>query len=55
MVCTEMDEEKPFVVEGPSRIRLGKDAKEWAQVHGMTIDEMAEYLVRKYKATEGQS
>jgi hypothetical protein len=40
-------DEKPFVIESPTRIRLGPDAKEWAAHHGMTLVEMAKYLLAR--------
>jgi len=42
------DEYRPFLIERPGekgRIKLGPDAKYWAEQHGMTLAEMARYLL----------
>ena len=41
-------EYRPFVVERPGkngRIKLGPEAKYWAEQHGMSLTEMARYLL----------
>jgi hypothetical protein len=39
------DSEKPYTIESPTRIRLGPEAKYWAQQYGMTLEEFARYLM----------
>jgi hypothetical protein len=49
------DEYGPFVVErsGPKgRIKLGPEAKYWAEQHGMTLQEMARYLLQQHEAQQ---
>jgi hypothetical protein len=44
------DEQRPFVVErrgGKGRIRLGPEAIWWAQQHGMSLTELAKYLLAR--------
>ena len=43
-----MDDQRPFTVESPSRIRLGPEALHWAKEHGMTLEEFARYLLRQH-------
>lgn len=43
-----MGDGQPYTVESPTRIRLGPDAKYWAEQHGMTLDEFAKYLLRQH-------
>jgi hypothetical protein len=41
-------EYRPFVVERPGkngRIKLGPEARYWAEQHGMSLTEMARYLL----------
>jgi len=46
-----MDNEyRPFVIERPGtrgRVRLNAEAKWWAQQHGMSLTEMAKYLLAR--------
>jgi hypothetical protein len=47
------DEYRPFVVERPGengRIKLAPEAKYWAEQHGMTLQEMARYLLQQHEA-----
>jgi hypothetical protein len=44
--------EKPFEIESPTRIRLGPEARYWAEQHGMTLTEMAKYLLAKDRQTD---
>jgi hypothetical protein len=42
------DDFKPFIIERPGpngRIRLNADARHWAKEHGMSLTEMAKYLL----------
>jgi hypothetical protein len=44
------DEYRPFVIERPGkngRVKLGPEAKAWAEQHGMTLTEMARYLLQR--------
>jgi len=44
-----MEDERPYVVESPTRIRLGPIAKELARQHGMSLVEMARHLLEQEK------
>src|SRR5262245_33228008 len=49
------DNDRPFVIEraGPKgRIRLNAAAKYWAQEHGMSLAEMAQYLLAQNQDVE---
>jgi hypothetical protein len=49
-------EYRPFVIERPGekgRIKLGPEAKFWAQEHGMSLTEMAKYLLARNDQEEG--
>jgi hypothetical protein len=41
-------DDRPYVVESPTRIRLGPDAKHWAHEYGMTLEEFARYLLHRH-------
>jgi hypothetical protein len=43
-----MDDDRPFVIEGPTRIRLMPIAREMAKMHGMSETEMAQHLLRQH-------
>jgi hypothetical protein len=50
------DEHRPFVIERrgeKGRIRLHAEAKFWAEQHGMTLAEMAKYLLARDEQEEG--
>ena len=49
-----MADDRPFVVESPSRIRLGPEAKWWADQHGMSYTDMAKFLLQQH-AEAGRS
>jgi hypothetical protein len=40
-----MDNDRPYVIESPSRIRLGVEAKAWAQEFGMSLEDMGRHLL----------
>jgi hypothetical protein len=42
-----IDGDRPYVIESPTRIRLGPEAKFWAQEHGLTLEQMAKYLLAR--------
>ena len=44
-----MEDERPYVIESPTRIRLGPTAKEWAQAYGLSLEEMARHLLAQEK------
>jgi hypothetical protein len=44
-----MADDKPYTVESPTRIRLGPEAKFWAKEHGMSLQEMARYLLERHR------
>jgi hypothetical protein len=41
------DESKPFVVESPTRVRLGPLAKELARQQGLSLTDMARHLLQQ--------
>ena len=43
-----VEDDRPYVVESPTRIRLGPDAKHWAHEYGMTLEEFARYLLHRH-------
>jgi hypothetical protein len=53
------EDDQPYVVESPSRIKLSPEAKYWAQEHGMTLTEMGRYLLQQHAqqqaAQEGEA
>jgi hypothetical protein len=52
------DDYRPFIVERPGkngRIKLGPEAKWWAQQHGMTLREMARYLLQRDEQGDAQA
>jgi hypothetical protein len=42
------DDDRPFVVESPTKIKLGPEAKYWAEQHGVTLTEMGRYLLQQH-------
>jgi hypothetical protein len=42
-----MEDDRPFVIESPTRIKLRPAAKEWAQQYGMSLEQMARYLLQQ--------
>jgi hypothetical protein len=38
-------EDQPFVIESPTRIRLGPIAKFWAGQRGISLEAMARYIL----------
>ena len=44
-----MDDEQPYVIESPTRIRLKPMAREMCKLHGMTEIEMARHLLAQEK------
>jgi hypothetical protein len=47
-----MTEDRPYTIESPTRIRLGPEAKFWAQEHGMSLEEMARFLINRERLKE---
>jgi hypothetical protein len=43
-----MDNEKPYVIESPTRIRLMPEARELAKLNGMTEEQMARHLLKQH-------
>jgi hypothetical protein len=43
----------PYVIESPTRVKLGPDAKHWAHEHGLTLEEFAKYLLHRHHHGEG--
>jgi hypothetical protein len=42
-----MQDEKLYVIESPTRIRLGPEAKTMARENGMSLTEMARHLLQQ--------
>jgi hypothetical protein len=47
-----MDNEKPYTVHSETKITLSQDAKFWAKEHGLSLNEMAQYLLNREKLRE---
>ncbi len=43
-----MTDDRPYVVESPTRIKLRPEAKYWAEQHGLSLEAMARYLLRQH-------
>jgi hypothetical protein len=43
-----MEDDKPYVIESPTRIRLMPIAREMAKMHGMSETEMAQHLLQQH-------
>jgi hypothetical protein len=48
-------DDKPYEILSPTRIRLGPDCKFWAAEHGLSLQEMARYLLNREKLDEDES
>jgi hypothetical protein len=46
------DDDAPYEVLSPTKIRLGRVALEMAKMHGMTEKEMAKHLLQQHKLRE---
>jgi hypothetical protein len=49
------DEHRPFIIERPGkngRIKLGPEARFWAEQHNMSLVEMARYLLARDEQKE---
>jgi hypothetical protein len=53
MGLSPMEDEKPYHIESPTRIRLGPLAKSLAQEQGMSLTEMAKHLLQQHKLRQG--
>jgi hypothetical protein len=42
------EDNRPFVIESPTRIKLRPEAKFWAAEHGMSLQAMAKYLLQQH-------
>jgi hypothetical protein len=42
-------EDKPYTVHSPTKITLSPEAKYWAEQHGLSLEEMARYLLVRDK------
>jgi hypothetical protein len=42
-----MEDERPFVIESPTRVKLRPAAREWARQHGVTEEQMAKHLLQQ--------
>jgi hypothetical protein len=47
-----MEDDRPYVIESPTRIKLGPEAKYWAGQHGLSIEELARYLLQQDRLRE---
>src|SRR5262245_16097619 len=46
---------KTYEILSPTKIRLGPEAKDWAKEHGMTLQEMARYLLAQNQDVESNA
>jgi hypothetical protein len=53
MARFKMDDEKPYRIESPTRVRLGPLAREMARMHGMTERELAQHLLQQHRLQQG--
>ena len=44
------NDDRPFIIESPTKIRLKPLAREMAKMHGMTETELARFLLAKHQA-----
>jgi hypothetical protein len=44
---SQASSDQPFTIHSPTKITLSPVAKEWAQQHGMTLEDMARFLLRQ--------
>jgi hypothetical protein len=49
-----MADEKPYTIHSPTKITLSPDARFWAKEHGMSLEEMARYLLNQDKLKDGE-
>jgi hypothetical protein len=47
-----MDDDRPYVIESPTRIRLMPIARDMARMHGMSETEMAQHLLQQNQLQE---
>jgi hypothetical protein len=47
-----MEDEKPYIVESPTQVRLMPLAREMAKMHGMTEEQLARHLLAQHKLRE---
>jgi hypothetical protein len=47
-----MDDDRPYVIESPTRIKLGPDAKHWAREWGWSDEQLARYLLQQDRLRE---
>jgi hypothetical protein len=47
-----MEDDRPYVIESPTRIKLGPEAKYWARQHGLSLEELARYLLQQDRLRE---
>jgi hypothetical protein len=50
-----MTDDRPYEVLSPTKIRLGPEAKFWAREHGLSLAEMAKYLLAQDRINESES
>jgi hypothetical protein len=47
-----MEDDRPYIVESPTRIKLRPEAKFWAEQHGLSLEQMARWLLLQEKLRE---
>jgi hypothetical protein len=45
-------DEQPYTIESPTRIRLSQTAKYWGEQHGLSLEELARFLLNREKVEE---
>jgi hypothetical protein len=49
-----MEDDKPYVIESPTRIRLMPIAREMAKMHGKSETEMAQHLLQQHALQDAE-
>jgi hypothetical protein len=49
-----MEDDKPLVIESPTRIRLMPIAREMAKMHGKSETEMAQHLLQQHALQDAE-
>jgi hypothetical protein len=49
------DDDRPYVVESPTRIRLGPVAIQFARAYGLSVTEMARYLLDRHQSPDDET
>jgi hypothetical protein len=42
-----MDSDRPYTIHSPTKITLSEEARYWAREHGISLEQMARYLINR--------